>query len=262
MQLFILTMRSRRTPREGGYALLMVIFFGALLLIAATAIGPQILTEGRRQMEKEMIWRGRQYARAITLYQRKTGRFPTSLDDLVKGQPGVRFLRKQYKDPFNQEDGSWRLIYIGPAGQLVGSLATSWPNGQVPASAGPMSSAAPAVASTQTAGQFSTGSAQGTSTTSVWNPTQSAPPDDPRGGDSPTLIGGQIVGVGSKVNRKSIMTYHGARNYKHFEFVWDPLQGLALLKPAGPDTTHALPPGQPSPGEPPAPPQTPGNLFQ
>ena len=31
-------------------------------------------------------------------------------------------MRQAYKDPMNGEDGSWRLIYVGPAGQLIGSL--------------------------------------------------------------------------------------------------------------------------------------------
>ena len=53
----------------------------------------------------------------------RTGRFPTSLDDLTKPKMGsLRYLRQAYKDPMNKEDGSWRLIYVGPAGQLIGSL--------------------------------------------------------------------------------------------------------------------------------------------
>src|SRR5260370_3216410 len=31
-------------------------------------------------------------------------------------------MRQAYKDPMNKEDGSWRLIYVGAAGQLIGSL--------------------------------------------------------------------------------------------------------------------------------------------
>ena len=47
-----------------------------------------------------MIWRGRQYVRGIKLYYRKTGRFPTSMDDLTKPKLGsLRFMRQAYKDP-------------------------------------------------------------------------------------------------------------------------------------------------------------------
>src|SRR5260370_10922475 len=70
-----------------------------------------------------MIWRGKQYVRGIKLFYRKNGRFPTSVDDLVKPKVGsLRFMRQAYKDPMNKEDGTWRLIYVGAAGQLIGSL--------------------------------------------------------------------------------------------------------------------------------------------
>ena len=45
------------------------------------------------------------------------------MDDLVKPKLGnIRFMRQTYKDPMNPKDGEWRLIYIGPSGQLIGSL--------------------------------------------------------------------------------------------------------------------------------------------
>ncbi|HEX8880166.1 MAG TPA: hypothetical protein VF749_09070, partial [Candidatus Acidoferrum sp.] len=127
---------GRRRARQQGYALLLVIFMATMLLIFATMAAPNIKIEGQREKEKEMIWRGRQYARAVKLYYRKMGRFPTSLDDLTKPKVGsLRFLRQAYKDPMNAQDGSWRLIYVGPAGQLIGSLKphqTSLQFGQVP----------------------------------------------------------------------------------------------------------------------------------
>ena len=36
------------------------------------------------------------------------------------------------------------------------------------------------------------------------------------------MVGGNIIGVGSKVNQKSIIWYDKAKNYRQFEFVWDP----------------------------------------
>src|SRR5690349_19439063 len=120
----ILHPRSKSRKRsEQGYALLMVIFMTTMLLILATMVAPNIKTEGQREKEKEMIWRGKQYARGIKLYYRKLGRFPTNVDDLTKPKVGsLRFMRQAYKDPMNAQDGSWRLIYVGPAGQLIGSL--------------------------------------------------------------------------------------------------------------------------------------------
>jgi hypothetical protein len=115
--------RTAGKPSERGYALLVVIFLVTVLLISTTVVAPNILTEGRREKEKDMIWRGKQYTRGVKLYYRKMGRFPTSLDDLTKPKLGsLRFMRQAYKDPMNKEDGSWRFIYVGAAGQLIGSL--------------------------------------------------------------------------------------------------------------------------------------------
>src|SRR5271155_5353003 len=115
--------RAQRCRVQRGYALLLIMFSLALLAATAMTVAPNILTEGRREKEQEMIWRGKQYARAVKLYNTKLGHFPTSLDDLTKPKTGsIRFMRQAYKDPMNKEDGSWRLIYVGPAGQLIGSL--------------------------------------------------------------------------------------------------------------------------------------------
>ncbi|MGB8476141.1 MAG: hypothetical protein WCE61_18835, partial [Candidatus Acidiferrum sp.] len=121
-------MRSLRASanagkKQRGYALLIVVFLTTLILIASMSIGLRILTAGRREKEQEMIWRGNQYVRGIKLYYRKFGRFPTSLEQLTKPSVGnIRFMRQAYKDPMNKVDGSWRLIYVGPGGQLIGSL--------------------------------------------------------------------------------------------------------------------------------------------
>ena len=55
---------ARRKAGQQGYALLLVIFVATILLVFATMAAPNIKTEGQREKEKEMIWRGRQYARA------------------------------------------------------------------------------------------------------------------------------------------------------------------------------------------------------
>ena len=100
----------------------MALFMVATIIIMATAITPSIITEGRREREQEAIWRGNEYVRAIQLYYRKNGRYPQTVDDLTKGNVSVHFLRKNYTDPMNSADGSWRFIYVSPAGQLIGSV--------------------------------------------------------------------------------------------------------------------------------------------
>jgi hypothetical protein len=266
---------TRARKNQGGYALLLVVFLTALLVVGTMSIGLRILTEGKRQKEQEMIWRGQQYTRGIKLYYRKLGRFPTSMDDLTKPKIGnVRFMRQAYKDPMNKEDGSWRLIYVGPAGQLIGSLNPSLSNVQMPAAAGqpggtpgnattatggqpgalggfaPTSSTTPGTPPAPANGQGTTGStpgatgtgtaAQGTDTTGAGTDPQAAPM-----GDTPTLVGGSIIGIGSKINQPSIIVFEKAHNYRLFEFIWDPSKDLGIAGAPGQQIgTPAGTPGQ------------------
>ncbi|HVO57414.1 MAG TPA: hypothetical protein VMT51_06930 [Dongiaceae bacterium] len=287
--------RSRRLRRpQRGYAILVVLLLLTLLVVSVLAVSPNILTEGRREKEEEMVWRGKQYARGVKMYYRKTGKFPTSLDDLTKPKLGnLRFMRQAYKDPMNTKDGEWRLIYVGPTGQLIGSLK--------PQQALNLSSIAGASMPGIPAGQVgspSFGQGLGQAANSVFgnggaaNGTMSASPDSvgtpptsqrsaagappPVGSvstdpgvpassdaaaqeaasqalldsDPPTVMGGNIIGVGSKIKQPSIMVYEKAHNYKQFEFIWDPSKDAIAVGAAAPGTPSVLPIGTPANGAP------------
>src|ERR1700674_3572388 len=222
---------------ERGYALLVVLFLVTLLVLSAATLAPNVLTEGKREKEKEMIWRGKQYTRGVKLYYRKMGRFPTSMDDLTKPKLGsLRFMRQQYQDPMNKEDGSWRLIYVGPAGQLIGSLKPPSQNLQLPhvggvgtpanALNGPGTPAQPGAIGQQAPGGTQPGGTNPPATTGApvgtdQNDSGSNPQPIPAG-DMSAIIGGNIIGVGSKINKSSVMVYDKAKNYRLFEFIWDP----------------------------------------
>jgi hypothetical protein len=260
-------------------------------------LAQRVITEGRRDREQEMIWRGNQYARGIKLFYMKNHRFPTSMDDLVKPKIGARFMRQAYKDPMNKEDGSWRLIYVGPTGQLIGSLKPHPLTLQMGALGGGAPAAAGAGTTNQN-GMLSQSGLQGSNSAATPNPAQpgtTAPPGqtgtsatpvqagtnpapsgqgDQQGapgaangnapGDSSapaegvSIMGGNIIGVGSKINKKSIMWYDKAKNYRQFEFIWDPAKEAAAFAgqqgntPAGTSPLGANPvggqPGQNSPG--------------
>jgi len=262
---------------ERGYALLVIIFLVTLLLISATVVAPNILTEGRREKEKEMIWRGKQYTRGVKLYYRKMGRFPTSLDDLTKPKLGsLRFMRQAYKDPMNKDDGSWRFIYVGPAGQLIGSLKPpqqnlTLPQIGTPASAmnGPNAPAQPGGIGQQSqGGLLPSGASSGTNppgtTGTPVSADQGTPGSNGQGipmGDTPTIVGGNIIGVGSKINKSSIIVYDKAKNYRLFEFIWDPTKDNIGAGQPGMQTGTGLgqQPGQPI-GQQPG--QNPGNPQQ
>jgi hypothetical protein len=317
------TRAQRSLPgRKGqrGYAILLVLFFVTLMLLATISVAPNILTEGRREKEKEMIWRGKQYARGVKMYYRKYGKFPNSMDDLVKPKLGsLRFMRQAYKDPMNAKDGDWRLIYVGPTGQLIGSLkppqtiqisgmggalgavpgtpaaqlAAQSANqgfgqglgqavGQVFGNGAGNNSASPANASGQnTPGQPNSSGQPSASTNTNGSPLSGADvaPADAAGNptaagdaanqallasDSPTVIGGNIIGVGSKINHSSIVVYEKAKNYKQFEFIWDPSKdAITIGGAAGPQTgTPAGQPGQSAPfGTSPNPTANPSSPF-
>ena len=265
-----------RNPGQRGYALLLVMFFMALLVLTTITVAPNVLTDGRREKEKEMVWRGNQYVRGIKRYYAKTHRFPTEIDDLVKPKMGIRFMRQAYKDPMNDVDGSWRLIYVGPNGQLIGSLKNRGPGapgmsasgfGASPTSSsfGGTSSGGSSFGQSSFGGSSFGGGTAGRSTfggssfgggntsnstmdsTGFGNtaPSATSQPDangngeNPAGSDSmstpqsiapaetPVIMGGNIIGVGSKVNKKSFLWYDKAKNYREFEFIWDPSKDMA-----------------------------------
>jgi type II secretory pathway pseudopilin PulG len=255
-----LTNKRAARNSESGYALLMMMFFLALLVLSTVVAAPTVLSSIQREREAEMVWRGRQYVRGIRLYYLKMHHFPTSLDDLTKPKTGVRFMRQAYKDPMNGADGSWRLIYVGPSGQLIGSLnnraitmngsfgaqpapgtqssngASSFGNSSFGSSNSLNSSAS---SLNQTSGNAQ-GSAVGTAlqdSSSSTDPNSQDPdaasndPSQPHSigtMDASNTIGGNIIGVGSKVNRKSFLWYEKAKNYRKFEFIWDPSKDLSI----------------------------------
>jgi hypothetical protein len=255
---------------ERGYALLLVVFLVTVLLISTMTIAPNILTQGKREKEKEMIWRGKQYTRGVKLYYRKLGRFPTSIDDLTKPKIGtIRFMRQAYKDPMNKEDGTWRLIYVGAAGQLIGSLKPPQQNLQLP-QAGAIGTPASALGglggSTQPGALGQSGALSGPQGPAGAQPGAAAPgtnqaaasgtpaatdqsgagaaqPPIPSG-DTPTIMGGNIIGVGGKINKSSIMVYDKAKNYRLFEFIWDPSKDTTVAGQPGLQTGTGL--GQPA----------------
>ena len=282
----------RRTGKRGqrGYALLMMMFFLAILVLTMAVATPTVINDQTREKETEMVWRGKQYVRGIRLYYQKMHRFPIELDDLTKPKMiGVRFMRQAYKDPMNTVDGSWRMIYLGPGGVLLGSLKTRCLNASITSQAGvsnfgnPVSpgaassfgsglnssqsssfggssfstsfsssgsssssdstasgAAAAACGPTSDASGNPSGSNQGSSDT-MGQPHDIAPPDLPQ-----PIMGGNIIGVGSKVNKQSFLWYEKARNYRLFEFVFDPTVDIITGRRVG--TFPGQVPGAVTPG--------------
>lgn len=241
--------RKLATP-ERGYALLTVMFLAAAMVLLTMMAALNVATQSRRAQEDELAWRGNQYVRAIRLYYRKNGRFPQTIEDLTKHDVGtVRFIRKAYKDPMNKVDGSWRLIYVTPSGQLIGSVMHQ-ALGQGGA-AGALSSlfggqpagTAPGVAGASPQGQSAPAGTPGmgvASSTPGATPAAAGSPASPGSTDATTgeqngvtgpVFGGNLIGVASKIKKPSLRVYQQGVTYFQWEFIWDP------TKTAAPGTT-------------------------
>jgi hypothetical protein len=71
------------------------------------------------------------------------------------------------------------------------------------------------------------------------------------------VFGGKIIGVGSKIDGRSTIVYDKAKNYRLFEFIWDPSKDTA----GGANQPLQGIPGGTTPGQPGQPGQ-PGGIGQ
>lgn len=198
---------SRSWGRSPGFTLVGVVVAIAILTILIAAVGPSVYSMVQRDKETELIFRGRQYARAIVLFQRRFGRLPMSLKELAESKP--RTLRRLYKEPMcNCEE--WHLIIAGtpdavpPGAPGLGLSGTPRPN-QTPGS----SNRPP---STYT-GLFST------------TPPPGSGAPEPTSG-FPSLFGtpsnqtaGPIVGVRSNVHKRGFRKWRDLEYYDDWRFL-------------------------------------------
>lgn len=110
----------------------------AVMLTLMTVAMPVWRQQARREREEELLFRLKQYAHALALYQRRMpGAAPSNVDELVK----QRFLRKKYTDPITGKDfailrvGQFSPGMTSPVPGVVPGGATATRPGQ-PAGAG------------------------------------------------------------------------------------------------------------------------------
>jgi type II secretory pathway pseudopilin PulG len=208
----------------------------AVLTILVAAIGPSIYAVVQRDKETELIFRGRQYARAIQLFQRRFGRLPTSIKELAESRPHT--LRRRYKEPMCDCD-EWHLIFAGtpeatPPGAFNPGLSLTPRTGLTPGFGSPNRPP-----STYT-GLFST-----------------TPPPGSEGGGAgqqptpefPSLFGtpttqtvGPIIGVRSSVHKRGFRKWRDLEYYDEWRF----LAGDADKDNARNQLIPGAPPGQPA----------------
>ena len=84
-----------------GYAMVALLIALSVMSIMLAVAMPVWRQASQREKEAELVFRGKQYARAIELFQRKTpGALPPNVDLLVE----QKYLRKKYKDPITGDD--------------------------------------------------------------------------------------------------------------------------------------------------------------
>ena len=161
-----------------------IVMFIAILMILIAAVGPSISTIMKREREEELLFRGKQYARAIALFQRRYGRYPMTLKEMYENKP--RVIRKLWKDPMCACD-DWKLLIQGQPD------SSPFMNQNVDPSNRPPSTYSNLLRPTPTPGAFG------------------APGQD--------QIVGPIVGVRSRSHQLAMREWRGRRYYDEWRFI-------------------------------------------
>jgi type II secretory pathway pseudopilin PulG len=241
------TFRRHPSSPEGGYILLTLIFFVAVLVILAAAAVPRVVHEIKRDREEELVHRGAQYARAIRRFYRKNSRFPNSIEELETSN-NLRYLRRRYKDPITGQD--FKLLHFGEVKFSFGAgLGQGFQNpgalgqqlGQQPGGLQPATNATndptqnqPDETDNPPPNPNGPGGATPSPNPSANGPGgQTGPSSAPLGpnsgpnagplGSGPTFGGGLgIVGVVSTSRKTSIREFDRKNHYNQWQFIYDP----------------------------------------
>ena len=204
---------QNRSNREGGYALVSLLVVMSLLALFALGAASNVRQQGQREREKEAIFRGQQVADAIRAYYTFKGAqgvnsLPTNMDQLLEGIPrGTKKLQilrvSAAQDPLSSSR-EWKLI--APTSQdfaaLVRSL-TVYSGGVPPTPRAEFRQLATLVPQmTNVMDTKSSGTAPG-------------------GEDNSDSASGPFVGVASRSQRNSVITYYGID--RHDEWIFTPL---------------------------------------
>jgi len=142
----------------------------------------------KREREEELIFRGLQYAEAIRVFQRRFGRLPVRLDELIKVEP--RCIRQMWKDPMT-DSTDWGLLISAGRGRAAATgnpgRRQSWRDRQRQ--------------------RLTPQSAED----------EIGAPGEP--GDTPEIPTGPIQGVYSRSTEESIKTFFERNRYDQWQFM-------------------------------------------
>jgi type II secretory pathway pseudopilin PulG len=168
---------------QHGYAMVALIVAMSIMAIMMSVALPTWHQMAQREKEAELVFRGQQYARAIGLFQKKSGPgvLPPSIDALVEGH----YLRKKYKDPITGGDFDV-LLAGGTTGGTTGTPGASTANPTQPS--GPLG--------------------------------RSNTPPPSTNNQSAAMGRGGVMGVASKSKNESMRIYNGRTHYNEWQFVY------------------------------------------
>ena len=118
-------MSGSRKKQKGFtyFAVLAVVAAMGGVLVAFSEIASH---SAQREKERELLFAGQEFRRAIGSYYRKEQRYPRSLDDLLEDRRypmAVRHLRRVYRDPITNSI-DWGLVEA-PQGGIMGVYSKS-----------------------------------------------------------------------------------------------------------------------------------------
>jgi len=205
--------QSTANHSQRGYALVSLLLVMSLIALFALGAAQNIRQQAQREREKEAIFRGEQVGDAIRSYYRYRGAqgvnsLPNSMDDLLQGIPRgtkkLQILRSEAAHDPLSSSGEWKLV--GPTSQDVGAFVKSltvYSGGVPPTPRGDMARLASLIP--QMTNILDTGS------------TNTAP----GGEDDSANSSGPFLGVASRSQRNSVMTYYGID--RHDGWLFTPL---------------------------------------
>jgi len=235
--------RTRSDASARGYALLALIAAMTVMAILIAGFVPHLARQMQREREEEMLFRGQQIVEAIARYVQVTGRYPSSLEELVRGfvvqtprgARRVRFLRPSALiDPMTNEE--WKVVrpgdpvlrrfveaYLEAIGQPANPMLLQFlqpgamialPGRPRPTPAQPIQPGRTRAPRVGGPGAVVGGEGEVVTAPSV------APGES--GGVGP------LLGVVSKSEKKSVRVYYGLDRYSEWPFVFIPVLPVAV----------------------------------
>ena len=212
----------------------------AVMLTLMSVAMPVWRQQARREREEELLFRLKQYAHALSLYQRRVpGGSPGTVDDLVK----QRYLRRKYLDPMTGKDFAiLRVGQVSPGMSMQMPGVSTTPGGRTPATG------------TGRGGASGTGPGQSVRPGGTAGPGAVQP--GVMGGAAGGAVGG-IRGVVSTSKETSLRIWKGRTQYDQWEVAIEditprflgtqPQQPGQNTRPGGSQRPGQARPGQTSP---------------